>query len=492
MNEYSIGQIDRFSQIVSEFRDAWQHLVLRAGWFQGDRAGSCAFLHADLLTDPPGVTAPDPSVPPFHAATVVQDPESLKSFLEDLKEDRVRLGSQTLRLAAIDNGGKVLQVFQVLLQMEASKHNPPKSRRGPATVRLQGGGLPVSGIFGENESIGAMEARWRALPQPYRGWDDVFSSYFDEPERRGSPMVSCFVTVNAHLPLDFSSSTTLSGRRLQVAVDGHPKVDFAKVSVGAILDRQAEPPLRSTIRWDASEWKVLKTKARATRSVPSQRASSATLFLRYGDAVLGQFTQDLPEHRQGNDVVKAHEVLDPDRTNLRRWLSGQGDEKGNRRGHLFEAAFVWLLHLLRLPAIPYGAETNEVDAVCILEDQRVALVVECTTALPDFKEKTAKLFGRARDLKKALSDYDFIPILATCLPSKDIPQDHLDRAAKDWITLLGGGELDALLKAAETGAKVEEVVAYLVRGGCAVRADSFEGRLGNRRQWTRGGWAKDG
>jgi len=104
-----------------------------------------------------------------------------------------------------------------------------------------------------------------------------------------------------------------------------------------------------------------------------------------------------------------------------------------------------------------------IDLVAVLPERRLAVCVECTTGLPDLKNKLTKLFERSETLRSTLGDFEVVRAVATCKPQVDIPDDQIEIAIHHGTALLVLERLEELERMAHAKVSTRETVAFIKR-----------------------------
>jgi len=461
-NEYDRQKIDEYRSWCRRFTGLWRSLVVRLAWTRVADIEMVAHLHASLeVPAPQDIAAPpyDPSLENYNAEFHVLPARDLDRLLDELAKGSLTIGGRRLavggftthkpdefrRLDSVDSGFLQRHEGHWLANPESAEAHLRATSHNiyEATQRL---------LYPDVD----MKPQWNALPAPFRDIDDVLACYFGlRPEQVQSLRLSAFAAFRAPVPIFFTDATGLDGKHLRIEVRAPDTTDREAVAVGLIENTGA---VRRTLALDS--WEREDSCLVARLSLPATDLHTYTLYLAYKDACLETKEDSNPALRPSNPVLAAHRLFERSPDFTKQALRGEGKDPGRD----FERAVGWLLYACGLPALDYSAfGRDEIDLVVILPEKRLAVCVECTTGLPDLKNKLTKVYERSERLTGTLDDFEVIRAVATC-SDNEIPEDQIKVAIGHGTALLTRGHLLELEGKAHSKVTTSETVSFI--NGC--------------------------
>lgn len=467
MHPQAIVAVDRFAECVAVFKGAYQSLDLRVGWTNAHGKDICLFLRGILDPRPPHLVPPasaDPSVGAFKAKRIVKPIGALRKVLDDLRNDRVRVGKRVILLGSLKQDGKWDPGVSPGFSFNEASTEGWFGRPEPASIQLYESTRRPSDIAGYKLDEDVLKRLWRTLPTPYRSLGDVTTAFFQNPDTpREFP--NCFTLFSARVPVEFLPATDFRNGRLRVAIQCAPGIDVEKVSLGMIAEPGTGPDDRKSFSWKRSRWKLRGTNLITVKSFPVDDAASVTLLLRYRKQPITSIERKNPRGHLLNPAFRVHEFMDKGFVKYEKGITGQGKPMQDD----FERAVAWLFGLCNLPPIFYGTGTiqNELDLISIWPERKLIIAVECTTLLVDFSKKLSTVHRRCKDLETMMKDHHVLPVVATCLDAHQITSTDKQKALAEGIVLLTSHELEEVRGLAERNVGRSDVVDYLLGGGAA-------------------------
>ncbi len=186
----------------------------------------------------------------------------------------------------------------------------------------------------------------------------------------------------------------------------------------------------------------------------------ATLFLSVGPYAVHRIGLVDGAATSTNERVASYRVFDPDLTNLRESLRGEGSTGSAR----FDPSVGRLMNLLGFHVTQLSGDKRLEEAVDIIAhaaSSGVCLAIECTTGALSSGGKIGKLVARLDLVRRALPDQQVKGVLITSIERSSLAQADLEAAAADELVVLCGEDLDDLFGMAVQSAALSDVLGYL-------------------------------
>ncbi len=459
VSPYAREKLQGFRSSCHRFQGLWRSLAVRVAWARVGEIDMVVHLHASLeTTEPDAVPRPpyDPSVAGYTAEFHVLPAAALDRVLDEMNEGSVTLGGRTLAVGGYQ--GQQPDQFRRLDNVDSGF----AERSGEHWLANPAGAEVYLNVTCNDMRRATREAldheklrlRWNALPIPFRDIDDVLMRFFGiRPSQVQGLRFSAFAAFRATVPVRFTEETRFDGKELRIEVSAPETVERKEVAVGLIANAGESRRSLAVASWESAGSGVA-----ARMCLPADSLHRYALLLTYKGVCLEIKEDSNPALRPSNPVLAVHRLFEREPDFTKRALRGEGKDRAGD----FEHAVGSILYACGLPPLDYSAVgQHEIDLVAVLPERRLAVCVECTTGLPDLKNKLTKLYERSEAVKQTLGDFEVVRAIATCRSEDEIPDDQIKIAIGHGTALLTRERLQELEAKAHSKIAASETIAFI-------------------------------
>lgn len=482
MQDHAKKQVKEFLDRIKPFRKAWQSFEIRTGSVVVRKTEFCVIFVGTLGVLPPDqmpAPPPDPSVNAFKADRVVLPFSAFDSFIKGLHADRLVIANRTLRLGKAQQDGTVREALSPSPQFErAGETRWGRTEAAHATMLLHAGGSSLHDASGGVLSDHELDYELRTLKTPYHDVEDMLHAFYKQPKSSYFGNTSkAFFTLRAPVPVTLAPSTCIKDNRLNITIVVEGGLNPAKVDAGLILVPRDGADRREPLPLKRKHWVREGSSQKASLTVDLKEVMSCKVYLSYAGIHLVTRHFENPDIPTANVALNAHRHFDDGMTLYTRWISGAGKNAGRE----LEKAVGWLFHFCGFRTGAYGGGQdldNEVDQVCLWDEGKTLVGVECTTKSTDLIQKMKNVFRRCENLNRLLPGWDIVPIVATSMARSELTDTERQTAWTDEVVLLSGDDLKELLHVAERNGTPADVVDLISKGGSAMSPPDNSGMPG--------------
>jgi len=149
-----------------------------------------------------------------------------------------------------------------------------------------------------------------------------------------------------------------------------------------------------------------------------------------------------------NHHYAAYKAIDSDLTVLKRFLSGQSKNPADD----LESGIALLLGLFGFTVFHFGLTPSLQEAPDLLafSEANQLAVIECTTGIPNEKNKVSKLIVRAEKIRTSLvnsgnAHIEVLPVIVTTSARDSVPKD-IEEAGKHGVLVIAKEDIDSLIE----------------------------------------------
>ena len=391
----------------------------------------------------------------LRALEEIKEMDEFGSVLDGVKGDEIRLGSENVKLGRFqERNGKVEVIPYRFRFLRRRQPWMEKLSRFPCVLWLLAEATDSIGDLIGHDEFEDIGDELRSLKRPWDGVEELGRNYLDLDL---SPWSRVYFLVKAPFPIRFGKGGTLSDGNLEFSIEMAKVVEMNQINVSAITYPQTGFMNRQMIDIGKPivDKRGLLNTAEIVRNL--KEATYAKLFLTYGGVFVDSVELYSPLVESEDPRVRSYEVFDNDLGVLQKQLSGAGSVPSED----FEKGVASLLHLLGLSVIRLMSPIErEIDILAVIPDESTILAAECT--LENVKNKTGTVSTRANKVAAAVSGYQVIPSVWTCLSGTEIPQTEREAAAKDKVALITREIIKELLENVKTARVPENISKYFL------------------------------
>jgi len=239
------------------------------------------------------------------------------------------------------------------------------------------------------------------------------------------PTGAARIELTAQFPGLINNTSTLTKGTAQIHANVAMGMDKTQFKLGYVAYKAGATPVRAHLMGDRAQWIERTDYSEAVFRFDVADYPTLALYLSYKGSAIHQASISDPQN-PANPRQTAYEVVDPQLTNLRKYLQGEGKSPEDD----LEFAVACVFHLVGFSAIRFGEMDqfrNFSDIVGFAPSGKV-VVAEVTTGPIDANGKLSKLTGRAFEIRDRLQQIgavttDVLPMVVTTLARGAIAGD---------------------------------------------------------------------
>jgi hypothetical protein len=417
-------QVAEFLELLKPFLGAWQSLEVRTGSVAVESTEFCLIFAGTLEVHPPDQLPSAPASPStnlFKADRKAFPISHLDTLINNLFTDHLQLDERQLRFGKAKSDGTAREGLSPNHHFErAGETRWGRNELAQASIVLFSGGTSLHDASGGLLNDHDLDLQLRSLKTPYHDVDDMLQAFYRQPGAKFGNTSKAFFSLRAPIPVTLSQ-TLIKDNYLQgtIVLEGGLSPD--KVELGMILIPRKGPTRREPFVLTSSHWAREENRQIATFKMDMKEILSCRLYLGYAGIHLVAREFENPEAPTANVAIIAHRHFDEGMSLFTKWLAGKGKDPGDD----LEKAVGWLFNFLGFRTNGYGGGQdldNEVDQVCMWEEGKTLLGIECTTKSTNLIQKMKNVFRRCENLKHLLPGWDIVPIVATSMARSELTE----------------------------------------------------------------------
>lgn len=379
----------------------------------------------------------------------------LETLLDELSKAKICLNKSETLFGRLDENGIIPQLY---LRNSIYSRNRPgfHGEINYKTFILADRGTSIHMIIKDQERI---EWQLRAWNPPYNGLNDLSINFL----RSGRDLDSnnaTFIEIVAPTFIKFGDERKFEKDELILEVDHPQNVKLENVQFG-IVRRSMKGDINRYL-YGMKGYIVHHDDRKTFFRKKIRGCQSVQVFLKYNKDVADSVEVLSPKSAQFNPPLAVQKQFDHNLKNLQTLIRGDKD----RHGINLEAGIPLLLSITGFQCLPY-ALTKKMqdgpDGIAFIPGLGQGLIYECTTGLPDTKNKLSKLSRRFRELRKKNPTLDLRPVIFTSAESDVIPDIEKDKASREGISIVGREQISEIFKAANDGCQEQEIFEYIIQ-----------------------------
>lgn len=459
----SIEKVKRFKKEVSDFINCWNQVDIKTFFIKVNNINRNLITSINLEYE----RKPETKVYQPHLYTkhlkmynAKLKIEELDSLLESISKGSMKIDDLIIQMDKTENTSNLPWSFD---EYEIGFKSYLKRYHYNTFVLDARGHDSIQDIC---KLAGIRSINWelRNCSFPYIDIDDFVKENFDyDGDEKFREGYSSYVEINAPLKMYFTDECFFGGNKLHIELVAEMPTVSKKASIQYIATSFDGSLERRNFSVDPRSWQDNDGIYRYIKNYHLINSQHVHTYCHYGDKPIGIGYFENTKRPVRNSRMILHMTIDQEL----KLIQEQIHDKSSNRSNKFESAISWLLHLCGFAVINYGSiakSTNFVDLVAFSSYENIIFVIECTTDLPDTKNKLSKLHKRAKELEKELPDVTLIPILFSQLERKVISPAEIRKAHDNDIGVFTIDDFTKLIEICTCDQPEDKVMEFLKPG----------------------------
>lgn len=448
--------VRQFLEDIRPYHNLFNSLDIRVVAYQAGEAWINIATRITLLASSPTDLKLVRKLPKLENLSVIHaiyPARKLEAILDELSQSKIRLNKFEIIYGRSDDKG---------IGPQLSLHNSIYSRNRPGfysginykTFILTDSGTSIHMIIKNREKI---EWQLRAWNPPYDGLRDLSINFLCS-SRPLDYNDSSFIEVVAPTFLRFGEKCRFKTDELILEIEHPQNLEIKNVRLGLVRQSMKGDIMRHL--YGMKGYQIQRENSRTCFRKKVRDCQSVQVFLKYNEDVADTVEVLNPKSAQFNPLLAMQRQYDHNLGILQTLI--QGDK--NHHGINLEAGIPLLLSIAGFQCLPYATTKkmqNGPDGVAILPKTKQGFIYECTTGLPDTKNKLSKLSRRFKELRKRNPALDLKPVIFTSVESDVIPDIEMDKASNEGISIVGNEHMSEILEAVKNGCQGQSILDYL-------------------------------